>query len=184
MFFSRVIAAFGLVSLAVSTGGLSQEPQLASLAGAFAISGLPAQLDDEAGLVSRPGPNSLSARVLRLQTRADDPDPTRYGPLMSEAQARNCVTCPDPSDLELDGRQLLAKLNTRQMRAYMRGDPAELHNKCVFYTRPEQRAGAPERLSGRATEWACNRNKFSIWVCHTVLSQVYRCCCWSLLARS
>ncbi|KAL2809165.1 galactose-binding domain-like protein [Aspergillus granulosus] len=49
------------------------------------------------------------------------------------------------------------------MRAYMRGDPRELHNKCVFYTRLEDRPNAPKRLSGRATQWACNYDKFSIW---------------------
>lgn len=164
MLFSQRIIAFGL-SLAALAAGLSQEPQLASLAGAFSIGELPARDNNDTRWISRPGPHSLGARVLKRQNDGDDPEPSRYGPLMSAAQARNCVSCPDPQDLQLDGRQLLAKLNTRQMRAYMRGDPGELNNKCVFYTRPEDRPNAPKRLSGRATQWACNHDKFSIWVC-------------------
>lgn len=165
MFFSPKVIALVSVSLGTLTSGLSKDPQLASLDGAFAINKLPVRVDNETALVSHPGPNSLSAHVLKRQNDGDDPEPVRYGPLMSAAQARNCVTCPDPQDLELDGRQLLAKLNTRQMRAYMRGEPDDLEDKCVFYTRPEERPNAPKRLSGRATQWACNHDKFSIWVC-------------------
>ncbi|KEY68838.1 hypothetical protein S7711_11504 [Stachybotrys chartarum IBT 7711] len=169
MYFASMIIVMGLVAT-----GLSQEPQLASLTGAFAISELPARVDNELALVSRPNRNSLSARVLKRQSddeaededgngEDDEPQPVRYGPLMGAAQARNCVFCPDPQDLELEGRELLAHLNTEQMRAYMRGDPSQLHNRCVFYTKAEERRGGPKRLSARATQWACNQDKFSVW---------------------
>lgn len=93
-----------------------------------------------------------------LEKRASEPAPRRYGPLWP--QGDNCVFCPEPELLEKDGLTLSRELTTRKMKTYMRGKPTDYNNKCVFYTRAEDRINA---LSSPATDWACLYNKYSIW---------------------
>jgi hypothetical protein len=101
---------------------------------------------------------SMPAPATILSKRAE-PQPRRYGPLWP--QGNNCVFCPEPPLLEVDALTLVRQLTPQKMKTYMRGTPADLHNRCVFYTRAEDRLSA---LSGAATEFACLYNKYSIWV--------------------
>lgn len=100
-------------------------------------------------------------RQLPGDPEPDDPPPTRHGPLFDQGQ--NCVFCPEQDVLDLNGRQLLNTLTVKKMKTYMRGVPGDVRNKCVFYSKAEE-ANGPARLSNRATVWACNHDRFSIWV--------------------
>lgn len=102
---------------------------------------------------------SMPAPPQMLSKRAGEPNPRRYGPVWP--QGNNCVFCPEQEMLEEDALTTIRKLTPRKMKTYMRGTPADLNNKCVFYTRAEDRVAA---LSSPATDWACLYNKYSIWV--------------------
>ena len=94
-----------------------------------------------------------------LSKRVPDPLPRRYGPLWPPAN--NCVFCPEQELLEEDALTTLSRLKPDKMKTYMRGTPADLKNKCVFYTKNEDR-NAP--LASPATDWACLHNKYTAWV--------------------
>lgn len=94
-----------------------------------------------------------------VSKRAPDPLPRRYGPLWS--QGNNCVFCPEQELLEQDALRLFYQLKPDKMKTYMRGTPADLYNKCVFYTKAEDRNTA---LASPATDWACLHNKYTAWV--------------------
>ena len=94
-----------------------------------------------------------------LSKRAPDPLPRRYGPLWS--QGNNCVFCPEQELLEEDALATLLALKPAKMKSYMRGTPADLFNKCVFYTKAEDRNAA---LASPVTDWACLHNKYTAWV--------------------
>ncbi len=94
-----------------------------------------------------------------LSKRAPDPLPRRYGPLWPPG--KNCVFCPEQELLEEDALTTLDRLDAKKMKTYMRGTPADLDNKCVFYTKNEDRNAA---LASPATDWACLHNKYTAWV--------------------
>ena len=94
-----------------------------------------------------------------LSKRTPDPLPRRYGPLWS--QGNNCVFCPEQELLEEDALATLLALKPLKMKSYMRGTPADLFNKCVFYTKAEDRNAA---LASPVTDWACLHNKYTAWV--------------------
>lgn len=102
---------------------------------------------------SMPGPQHM------LSKRAPDPLPRRYGPVWP--QGNNCVFCPEEELLKEDALTLSRQLTAKKLKTYMRGTPADLHNKCVFYTKNEDRNTA---LANPATEWACQHNKYTAWV--------------------
>jgi hypothetical protein len=165
----------GLLAFVLCVPSLCERRPVAEFIGKLSINGIIAKDSDAIGLpagikgnpyVSAPsiknGPppaQNWTASMPALSKRAAEPLPRRYGPLWP--QGNNCVFCPEQEVLQDDAMTLLQRLNAQKMKTYMRGTQADLINKCVFYTRAEDRIAA---LSGPATEWACLYNKYSIWV--------------------
>ncbi len=94
----------------------------------------------------------------RMLSKRTDPQPRGYGPVWNKD---NCVLCPEEDLLKLDAKKLLEKLTVPKMKSYMRGKPEDLKNKCVFYTKNEDRKAA---LASPATDWACLYSKYTAWV--------------------
>lgn len=147
---------------------LCQKNPVASFVGRLSINGLIAdeESDSSRSFVSAPNmahqnwSSSMSVSQGTITKRAGEPVPRRYGPVW-DAAAGNCVFCPEQKLLELDAQTLLRRLTVNKMKTYMRGTAANLNNKCVFYSRGEDRIGT---LSSPATFWACMNDKYSIWV--------------------
>ncbi|KAI9164153.1 hypothetical protein HJFPF1_05792 [Paramyrothecium foliicola] len=89
-----------------------------------------------------------------------DTRPASAGHLLQFAQHSDTFRKQDI--LGLDGWQLLKSLTVEKLAAYMRATPADLQDKCVFYTKAEEPSG-PEKLSTHARTWASLHNKLSIW---------------------
>lgn len=76
---------------------------------------------------------------------------------------------------KLTGRDLLASLTTERMQEYMRIDsPESLRNKCVFYTASVSKPN-PQYLSDKASIWACEKKKLSVWVSNSGFPALQNC---------
>lgn len=156
---ATLIAVVQLLLL-ITFSGADKHPNVAIRSDGISRLSARSKVDDGDSSVAVDHWSGHVSTYLNRRQNDDDPEPSTHGPAVKMS---GCFFCPEESALKLEGYKLLDFLTVAKMKSYMRGETTEIENKCVFYTRADDRPGGPKKLSKYAAQWACDRGRYSVW---------------------